>query len=390
MPTFGDHLRELREQRDLSLRVLSDMTRYSKSVLSLWENGRRMPPPEAAEVLDDQLQAGGTLAALAAPDVHAAAQRDSERLAALLQTSRGELVDDVESTTARLAVEYLGNPGAALLEEITAARDDVVTSLRARRLRDPHQVHQLLADVGYLSGILSYAALDDGNPRAAMVHTEAAWEAAELVGSNQLRAWVRGTQSLILRFGQRYSAALERAEDGLRYATTGSGRARLLAGVGQCHANMGDRHATRRALANAETAMDADAGRDEMAGLFTFSRAKLYYYSGSSLIWLDGGEDAVRARRQAHTAIELWERSERDRSVADEALARVYAATAALQLHDLESAADELQPILAAENGSSVSWIGKRMERITGMLTTAPFIGAPEARNLAERISALH
>ena len=73
----------------------------------------------------------------------------------------------------------------------------------------------------------------------------------------------------------------------------------------------------------------------------------------------------------------------------DEALARVYAATAALQLRELEGAEAELEPILSAQNGSRVSWIGKRMERISEMLSDAPYAGDPVADQLLVRIPAV-
>jgi tetratricopeptide (TPR) repeat protein len=298
------------------------------------------------------------------------------------------VVATAESSTNRLALEYLSHPGAALLDQITAARREVVITLRAGRLRDHHQIRYLTTDVGYLSGILAYAALDHGHPRAALAHAEAAWQAAELVGSHQLRAWVRGTQSLILRFAQRYAEALDLAEDGLRYATTGTARARLLAGIGQCHANMGDAQSTRRSLTAAASAMDSTHGVDQVGGLFTFSQAKLHYYSGSSLIWLDGGEDARRAVDQAHTAIALWERSsDAERSVADEALAHVYAATAFLQLRELEGAEAELEPILSTPSGRRISWIAKRMDRVTDILGQRPYGNDHLATALLERIT---
>lgn len=387
MDEFGARLRALRDERGWSLREFAATVNHSKSSLSAWETGTKTPAPEIAAELDQALDADGTLAALAESDAHQKVVQESERLTAQLLAARpGDLVDLAESNTARLAHDYLAHPGAALLDEITEARRGVLTALRARGLRNPAQVRDLYADIGYLSGVLAYAALDDGKPAAAIAHTQAAWEAADLIGSDQIRAWVRGTQSLILRFDQRYPEALARAEDGLRYAKTGTARARLLAGVGQCHANMADARAARRALVGAETAMDAMTVGDDMGGLFTFSRAKLYYYSGSSLIWLDGGDDARRAQTQAHTAIALWEASG-ERSVADEALARVYAATAALQLHELEGAEVELAPILSA-GGGGVSWIGKRLDRVAGMLGDPPYLGDPVAAQLLERIEA--
>lgn len=392
-PTFGDELRRLRTCAGLSTRQLAERSHHSKTLINQWETGRKIPVMEDAAQLDEMLDGRGVLrdlqAAATARDPHDDAGDESERLTRRLAAARsGELVTLLDCSAAGLAVRYLTTPGAALMDEIMSARREAARVLHSRRLQNHHQLRYVTADIGYLSGILAYAALDDGHPRAALKHADAAWEAAEIVGSDQLKAWVRGTQSLILRFMQRYPQALERAEDGLRYATTGTGRARLLAGVGQCHANMSDRGAVRRALMLAEKSFDDQRGVDEMAGVFTFSRAKLMYYSGSSLIWLDGGEDAMRARDQAHQAIALWEQGGPDRSVADEALAHVYAATGSLQLHELEAAAADLEPILSLPSERRISWITKRMDRIVGMLGRPPYDTDPQARDLREQIKA--
>ena len=389
---FGDQLRRLREGRGLSLRQLAALTHLSKSSLGEWEAGPKVPPAKVAACLDDVLGGGGILAELqdmaTRPDSQQVLQHESERLTERLAALRsGDMVPALDGSTSRLAVDYLSAPGASLMDEISDARRDALATMRSRRLRDHHQVRYLMSDVGYLSGILAYAALDDGHPRAALAHTDAAWEAADRVDSLQLRAWVRGTQSLILRFAQRYPEALERAEDGLRYATSGTARARLLAGIGQCKANMGDAPGARRALAEAQTSFDERHGVDEVGGLYTFSRAKLMYYSGSVLIWLEGGADAREARAQAHAAIALW-RHAPDRSVADEALAHVYAATGSLQVRDLEEAAADLEPILSLPAESRVSWITKRMDRIVDLLTEPPFDSDPLARDLLDRIKA--
>jgi len=390
---FGAELRRLRNERGLSIRDLAERIYQSKTVVSDWENTSKIPQADIAARLDEALDSGHTLASLQAaatlPDPHQPHERESEHLAQQLAAlNASDLVPEVDRSTSRLAVDYLGSPGASLMDEITDARHEALTALRARRLRNHHQVRYLIGDVGYLSGILAYAALDDGHPRTALAHANAAWEAASVVGSDQLRAWIRGTQSLILRFAQRYPEALDRTLDGLRYAKTGTAKARLLAGVAQCQANMGDAPAARLALAQAQTAFDERRGVDELGGVFSFSRAKLLYYSGSSLIWLEGGADARKARDQAHAAIRLWQDGGSDRSVADEALAHVYAATGSLQVRELEEAAADLEPILSLPAGSRVSWIVKRMDRITGILRAPPYDKDPLARDLLERIKA--
>jgi transcriptional regulator with XRE-family HTH domain len=379
---FGEAVRCHREHLGLSQAQAARRVPISGAHLSRIEAGGTCSLG-TAQAIDRALNAGGGLLALYVttepPNPQELLHRESDRLAEMLAAARpGDMVTELGQATDQLAVDYLATPGPGLIDKLTTTRRQAVDALRARRLRNHYQVRDLTTDVGYLSGILAYAALDDGHPQAALAHAEAAWQAAETVDSNQLRAWVRGTQSLILRFLQHYPEALADAEDGLKYATSGTARARLLAGVGQCHANLNDAPAARRALNAAEQALDGQRGMDEVNGLFTFSRAKLLYYSGSSLIWLQGGADARRARDQAHAGPE--------RSVADEALAHVYAATGSLQIRDLEEATSDLEPILSLPPARRISWIVRRMDRVLDMLALPPFDTDPAAQELRDRI----
>jgi len=127
---------------------------------------------------------------------------------------------------------------------------------------------------GYLSGILAYAVLDLGYPDAAMTNTRSAWMCGERAGHNGLRAWVRGTQSLIARFQSRYEVAYEALQAGLQDATEGTALARLRCGEAQCLAHFGDSKGAHAALNSADDALDAATTADELGGLFTFPRAK--------------------------------------------------------------------------------------------------------------------
>lgn len=387
---FGEAVRHHRERLKLSQAEAARRVPISGAHLSRIESGGTCSA-DTARAIDNALSAGGTLVALhPAPgqlDPQDLFRRESERLADMLAEARpGELITQLGQTTEQLAVDYLATPGPGLAEELATVRRRAVDALRSRRIRHHDQLRDLTLQIGYLSGVMSYCALDSGHPDAALTHARAAWQAAEAVDSDQLRAWVRGTESLILRFQGDYVSALASADDGLRYATSGSGRARLLAGVAQCHSHDGYTLGTRRALNAAETAFEHQRGVDEFAGLFTFSQAKLFYYSGSSLIWLPGSADSQRARTQASAAIDIWEHAGPERSVADEALAHVYAATASLQLHDLEAAASDLDPILALPPERRISWIVKRMDRIIGLLDRPPYDSEPAAGELLERI----
>jgi hypothetical protein len=140
-----------------------------------------------------------------------------------------------------------------------------------------------------------------------MTHAEAAWVCAERARDNELRVWVRGTQSLIARFEGDYDDAMGYVLEGLTHETSGTGELRLLSGYAQCHANLGDSRGANDALNRALTRRERLSTPDSLGGIFEFSEAKQHYYAGSSLIWLDGGHDAQRAAREAGEAIAIWE-----------------------------------------------------------------------------------
>ncbi len=150
---------------------------------------------------------------------------------------------------------------------------------------------------------------------------------------------------------------------------------------------MGDAGAARAALDVAADAWE-DINGPDAPGLLGFSEAKQAYYSGSSLIWLSDREDAERALLEAGRAIELWQTSAAaERSLDDEALAHVYAATASLQLHELEQAAAWLEPILSLPEEQRISWIRKRMARVAVLLSEEPYEREPVAVEVRERIA---
>jgi transcriptional regulator with XRE-family HTH domain len=383
---FGPSMKRLRLRAGLGLRELARRTPTDPGYLSKIESGGREPSAELAGAIDAALHAGGELLALAPkPDLLEDSVRDSRRLAQILCAKPApEVADGIGARTAQLAVDYLGKPPRPMLEQSLELRKTAVQALRRSRAA---AADDLALWIGHLSGILAYAALDLGQADAALAHADAAFAAAERAGSNELRAWVRGTQSLVLRFAGRYVDALRHAERGLQYCDAGTARVRLLCGVAQSAANLGDTRAAHEALDAARAAREHVSGVDAMGGLFTFSEAKQAYYSGSSLIWLPDPKDARQARDEADNAIALWRTSAADeRSLDDEALAHVYAATASVQLHDLEAAVGYLEPILGLPEEQRISWIRKRMARVAQMLAAPPYNTDPLADELRERI----
>lgn len=389
----------MRADRGVSLGDLAGELHYHRGSIGNIEKGGRFPDLKFAELADRALHAGGALVRAWKSD-HAArdkAEHDRRILECAVSGSNDIHalteptidLDAIDHGVRSLAVAYLGSPAMPVLEQACALRSEITFRLREEAFRPAEQVDLLLA-AGRLSGVLAYAALDLGHPAQAYEHTEAAWRCAGATGDGELAAWVRGTQSLIARFDERYDDALALALDGQKHASTrGTGMARLLSGEAQCHANLQDSTGANALLDLAEHSWAVHEGEDSVGGLFAFSEAKLRYYAGSSLIWLDGKADARRAAREASEAISLWSAAPADcRSLDDEALAHVYLATARLQLGEVEGAMNAVRPILELPAERQISWITKRLARLIELLDRSEYKGSLLASSAREELRA--
>ena len=138
--------------------------------------------------------------------VHLAAQDSATFVREIAATSnRSALLEQLHGDVHRLAIAYLTTPPAEILAETLPIRETAFRVIRTER--EPTCDKDLLLLSGYLSGILAYAALDLGFGDEAVTNARAAWLAADLAGHNGLRAWVRGTQSLIARWQANYHTA---------------------------------------------------------------------------------------------------------------------------------------------------------------------------------------
>ncbi len=91
---------------------------------------------------------------------------------------------------------------------------------------------------------------------------------------------------------------------------------------------------------------------------------------------------------EAQRAIDIWQNGEPDnRLLDDEALAHLYAATASVQLHDLERAAAYLEPILGLPEEQRISWIRRRMIRVAELLAERPYDHDRLAAEIRDRIA---
>ncbi|MDQ3154127.1 MAG: hypothetical protein M3R63_21230, partial [Actinomycetota bacterium] len=168
-----------------------------------------------------------------------------------------------------IVTTYPNRPVYPMFVELRALRNRAFELLEGRQY--PEQSRELYLVAGVLCGVLANASFDLGWLPAAETQARTAFLCAELAGNNALRAWVRGTQSLVAYWDERPRAAVELAADGWRYVPeTGTAWVRLAAIEARAHARLRDQRGTENALARAEQAREEVRGPDDPGGMLAF------------------------------------------------------------------------------------------------------------------------
>lgn len=394
---LGALVKSARERAGMSLADLAKATYVSRGWINNVEAGRRWPPREWVLRAGELLNSRGPL--LSAWDHGENQRQDSKEVRALLGQSVRESqfllelqpdaadLEQLHQAAAELGVEYLASPARPMLKCAVSLRKEVNQRLARGSLhsKDVADIHVTLAR---LSGVLAYAAVDLGNSKAAAIHGRAAFHMADLAGDDGLKAWSRGTQSLIARFDQNYRDAEHYLLDGMRHSGAGTSEIRLLCGLAQVAAHHGDTARALELITEAERARDR-AKVDTVEGLFGFSPAKQAYYSGSSLMWLPERPVLEVAAEQSALAVNIWESEPSEqRSLDDEALAYVYLATARLQLGEIDGAMEAVRPVIDLPEDRQISWIRKRIGNLASLLGQDRYKGSRQAVAARDELSA--
>jgi hypothetical protein len=246
----------------------------------------------------------------------------------------------------RIAMAYPNRPVYPAFVEVRQLRNRAFELLEGRQ--HPKQSRELYLVTGVLCGVLANASLDLGFLHAAETQARTAFLCAELAGNNALRAWLRGTQSLVAYWDGRLRTAVELAADGWRYLPeTGTARVRLAAIEARAHGRLRDQRAAEDALARAERARDEVLGGDDPGGMLAFPIAKQTWYAATARLWLGGQANLSRAEQDAASAIQIYETdAPEDRRLGELCLARLDLASVRLGRDDLEGMAVQIQDVL--------------------------------------------
>lgn len=291
----------------------------------------------------------------------------------------------------RVVSVYPYTPVFPLFCEVRDLRDQVFALLGGRQHLEQTRELYLLASA--LCGVLSNSSFDLGNFSAAETQARTALLAADHVGHNGLRSWIRGMQALIAYWDKRPRDAAELAAAGWEFVPErGTARVRVASIEARAHARLGDEWATRDALRRSEQAREqvTDTDTDELSvGMMAFPPAKQQFYAGAAHLSLS--EDLTylaRAEQLSAAAVHAYLHDPPEtRRVGEICLARLDWANACLDRGDLETAADQIGQVLDQGSGRRTESIARKLQHINAALTGPTYRTTAAAVTLRERIA---
>jgi transcriptional regulator with XRE-family HTH domain len=383
MTDFGSELRRLLAARGVSLREAARRAPCDSGYLSQVAAGRRQPSAALAARLDEVLDAGGELAALAAMCLPAPAAAAEDDEIAALELARRAGVSDVgdavcqhlEMAVDDLATAYPGTPPGELLGRVRVHLGYVTRLLDGRATFA--QRRSLLATGGWLSLLAATCLIDLHRGSAAAAHLRTAAQLARETGHAEIAAWCLETQAWAVLTEGGYARAASLARAAQQAAPRGgSAIIQATAQEGRACARMGDGAGTRAALARTEALVAPLAPLDQPEHHYRYDPAKAEAYVATTLSWLGDPGAEPHAR---HVLARLESRADgppRPRRAASARLDLSLALIAAGR-HD-EAAGTALEAITSRRLVPSNYW---RAREVISAVTAR---GVPEGRELAE------
>lgn len=281
--------------------------------------------------------AGPAIAVWALEDPFEIARRMARRDPGRLDEA---VVERAETLLSDAVSQYeLISPVAASRRLVGARQwvEELLTDGPRPRLRHERRLCRVAAG---LSGLLGHVAELAGRSDIADVYLAEAWQLATEVDSDELYAWVRGTQSFALYSRGHYQAAWQAAQDGRKYAGRGPQAVRLAVnGEARALGHLGDTTGVARAVDDAlALASELSAPASVTSGL-SFARyddARIDGNAATAYVALGAG---TAAQEHAERAIAVFDGSALH---APQVLSRLDLAASALmpgENRDLERAA---------------------------------------------------
>ncbi|WP_051158415.1 helix-turn-helix domain-containing protein [Nocardia carnea] len=396
---FGDAMRRLRIERDLSTGELAAAVNYDRSGLSRIERGGRLPTPRVTERIDTALRAGGSLVRLAEKirsstglDIDreelAAAARESSQFAEWATGIRGDLdVDQISDELTSIGRQFVSATPLPLVGRLRSLRDDIRTALQAGPA--PSRARDLILLGGITIDLLAHITENLGYAAAAERHARAAEAIGIELGHPGLQAWAEGTRALIWEWNHRPAEAMALAAKAAAIAPTGEQQVRLAAIEARCAARVGRAETAHDAITRAIEASEATAN-DEVTmfgGALRFPPSKAAYYFGSTHQLLGEYDQAQRWALAAISGYETGPPAER--SYGDEALARADAAIGRIHAGELDGAKEILQPVLRLPSEQRIQPITDGLRAVDTALSSTHYANDKATIQFSEEINML-
>lgn len=406
-----DAIRRLRHERRLSLADLGRLVNYSRKTVWDFEQGRRVPGPEAVQAFDNALYADGYLvqlgaiattdsATVALPE-HAWRRADAEDLAARLvdtaPTAGNALAlahawlvttppQDYELAAGRRIGLDLVDQLAARVHQIrlvddhvggfdTAAMVGAELAATARLLReagyDEVVGRRLLSVVAELCQIAGWTASDAGRhaeaERLYLAGARAAHAAGDLAGA---ASNLSSLAYQIANVGDPREAVLlaRTAVHGADGRTTPGGRALLLERLAWAQARAGKADAAARTLDAVDDAFVSFRPEAEPLWTYWLSPEEIEVMRGR--VWTQ-----LELPLRAVPALDHALRAYANDSPREQALYLTWLAEALLQGHEVDQAADAASRAAQLSSGAGSDRAAQRVGRLRRLL--APYAGQP-------------
>jgi transcriptional regulator with XRE-family HTH domain len=306
---FAERLRAVMAERCVSGYELARKVPCHRSHISLLAQGKRQPSPRMAQKLDEILDAGGELAALAGKTPASDGIARDDEIAALELVRQatasnvgGPTLDRLEQAIDHLAIAYAGTPPAKLLQRTRAHLSYVTSLMDARKTLTEHR--RLLVAGGWLSLLAATSLIDLRQRDASLAHVHTAASLAAETGHRELSAWCLETRAWLMLINGHYRQAVELSRGAQRVAPRGSSAfIQATAQEGRAWARLGSARETYDALARVETLVSPLPEPDHPEHHYRYDPAKSQAYLATTLAWL-GDPAAESYARQVLTRLE--------------------------------------------------------------------------------------
>jgi hypothetical protein len=392
MSDFGTELTRLMAARGVGVRELARMVPCNPGHISNLRSGKARPSPELAEVLDERLEAGGSLCALVSAHgrrrpkptaiwndggADEIAAVELGRLMEATEVGTGT-VERLELAVDELAIAYPSTPSAELYGRVRGYLRYVGRLLDARMTLGEHR--RLLVVGGWLSLLAATTLIDLHRDQAAVAHLRTATQLARESEHAEIAAWCLETQAWQVLTAGDYQRAADISQAAQRIAPrTGSAFIQAMAQEGRAWAKLGAAAETRAALSRVEALVSPLSMPERPEHHYRYDPPKAQVYVATTLSWL-GDKAAEGLARQVLAVIEAPGARPRPRRAA---LARLDLALALTAADKYDEAAGVT--LEAIRSGRLAPVDGRRAREI--VLAVAGR-GVPEAAQLTEAYQA--